>query len=159
MSFRKEFDQYFDYLMKTEKIDALSLRELAYKAYCQGSTKSRAKDIPIEDVEKWLENKEFFDFIESCIRHPEQMENKGPASGIVKVVYPCTAADKEKCIAWPDRCEECGGDGETCGYEYIDLAKLCGVDTDENKEEPRGSITQEEAKQLAEKLLEYAGRP
>ena len=87
------------------------------------------------------------------------MENKGPASGIVKVVYPCTAADKEKCIAWPDRCEECGGDGETCGYEYIDLAKLCGVDTDENKEEPRGSITPEEAKQLAEKLLEYAGRP
>lgn len=156
MSLKKDFNQYFDYLVKEGKLSSSSIKDLCFKCYCQGTTRSSAKDIPMEEVEKWVENKEFFDFIESCISHPEKMEKNCSNSGIVKIIYPCTAEDKAKCVAWPDRCEECGGDGQTCGYEYIDLAKLCGVEElPENEAEPCGSISPDEAKQLAEKLLAF----
>lgn len=63
------------------------------------------------------------------------MKNRCSNSGVVKVLYPCTAEDKEKCTAWPDHCEECGGDREFCGYEYVDLAKLCSIkNTDKTSE-------------------------
>lgn len=157
MSLKKDYDQYFNYLMKEGKLKSLSLYDLGYLIYCQGTTKPISRDVSIEEVEKWLENKEFFDFIESCISHPEQMKNECSTSGIVKIVYPCTAEDKEKCVAWPDRCEDCGGDGQVCGYEYIDLAKLCGVENpNKTLENSSPSITPDEAKQLAEKLLEFA---
>ena len=157
MSLKQDFNKYFDYLIKEGKLSSYTIKDLCYKCYCQGTTRiNDLKEIPMEEVEKWLENKEFFDFIRSCISHPEQMKNGCSTSGIVKIVYPCTAEDKEKCIAWPDRCEECGGDGQTCGYEYVDLAKLCGVESSNKiSENPGPSITPEEAKQLAEKLLEF----
>ena len=120
-----------------------------------GNTRISSKEVSIEEIEKWLENKEFFDFIESCISRPEQIKNEC-SNSVVKIAYPCTAEDKEKCVAWPDRCEECGGDGEFCGYEYIDLAKLCGVENLNKTSKNSGpSITPDEAKQLAEKLLEF----
>lgn len=156
MSLKQDFNKYFDYLMKEGKLSSCTIKDLCYKCYCQGTTRISSKEVSIEEVEKWLENKEFFDFIESCISHPEQMKNECSNSGIVKVVYPCTAEDKEKCVAWPDRCEECGGDGQICGYEYIDLAKLCGVENPNKTSKNSGpSITPDEAKQLAEKLLEF----
>lgn len=157
MSLKQDFNKYFDYLIKEGKLSSYTIKGLCYKCYCQGTTRvNDLKEISMEEVEKWLENKEFFDFIRSCISHPEQMKNGCSTSGIVKIVYPCTAEDKEKCVAWPDRCEECGGDGQTCGYEYVDLAKLCGVESSNKiSENPGPSITPEEAKQLAEKLLEF----
>lgn len=116
------------------------LKNFVINVIARGTTRASAREhnISIEEVEKWLENLEFSDFVKSCILSPEQMKNRCLNSGIVKVLYPCTAEDKKKCTAWPDRCEECGGDGEFCGYEYVDLAKLCGIKntdkTSENKD-------------------------
>lgn len=157
MSLKQDFNKYFDYLIEEGKLSSYTIKDLCYKCYCQGTTRvNDLKEISMEEVEKWLENKEFFDFVRSCISHPEQMKNGCSTSGIVKIVYPCTAEDKEKCVAWPDRCEECGGDGQICGYEYVDLAKLCGVESSNKiSENPGPSITPEEAKQLSEKLLEF----
>ena len=156
MSVEQDFNKYFDYLIKEGGTSVYTIKELCYKCYCQGTTRPNVKDISIEEVEKYLENKEFFDFVKSCILSPKQMKNKCSNSCIVKVFYPCTAEDKEKCVAWPDRCEECGGDGEFCGYEYIDLAKLCGVENlNKTSKNSGSSITPDEAKQLAEKLLEF----
>lgn len=157
MSLKQDFNKYFDYLIEEGKLSSCTIKDLCYKCYCQGTTRvNDLKEISMEEVEKWLENKEFFDFVRSCISHPEQMKNGCSTSGIVKIVYPCTAEDKEKCVAWPDRCEECGGDGQICGYEYVDLAKLCGVESSNKiSENPGPSITPEEAKQLSEKLLEF----
>lgn len=78
------------------------------------------------------------------------MKNRCSNSGVVKVLYPCTAEDKEKCTAWPDHCEECGGDREFCGYEYVDLAKLCSIkNTDKTSESSGPLLTPNEIKLLA----------
>ena len=91
MSLKQDFNKYFDYLVKEGKLSSCTIKDLCYKCYCQGTTRISSKEVSIEEVEKWLENKEFFDFIESCISHPEQMKNECSNSGIVKIVYPCTA--------------------------------------------------------------------
>ena len=57
MSLKKDFNQYFDYLVKEGKLSSSSIKDLCFKCYCQGTTRSSAKDIPMEEVEKWVENK------------------------------------------------------------------------------------------------------
>lgn len=97
MSLKQDFNKYFDYLIEEGKLSSCTIKDLCYKCYCQGTTRvNDLKEISMEEVEKWLENKEFFDFVRSCISHPEQMKNGCSTSGIVKIVYPCTAEDKEK---------------------------------------------------------------
>ena len=76
MSLKQDFNKYFDYLVKEGKLFSCTIKDLCYKCYCQGTTRISSKEVSIEEVEKWLENKEFFDFIESCISHPEQMKNE-----------------------------------------------------------------------------------
>ena len=72
MSLKQDFNKYFDYLVKEGKLSSCTIKDLCYKCYCQGTTRISSKEVSIEEVEKWLENKEFFDFIESCISHPER---------------------------------------------------------------------------------------
>lgn len=52
MSLKKDFNQYFDYLVKEGKLSSCTIKDLCYKCYCQGTTRIGSKEVSIEEVEK-----------------------------------------------------------------------------------------------------------
>ena len=122
---RKNFEKY----LKATSSEDVPLEELLWMFYVQGhlDPTPQGEDISTETVAKDLEADNFIEFIQSCLVNPSQ-EKFSNNCDYVEVAYPCTKEDKEKCIAWPDRCQEAGGDGETCGKVVLNLSKLCGVD-------------------------------
>lgn len=153
---RENFEKFFD--MQMQSTEEHSLKELFFLFYQQGHLDNTpvGEEISVEEVEKTLENQAFIDFIQSCISNPDEVKASAVSPcDYVDVVYECSAEDKKKCIAWPDRCEECGGDGEKC-HTLINLSKLCGVE--ENKAifiRDKDKMTTEEAAQLSAALTDF----
>lgn len=117
---RNNFERFYTLLgLKSED------KELFWRFYSQGHQDASplGEDIEMKDVEKMVENQCFEDFVKSCI------EDKIPDSAVnpsdyVIIIYPCSEKDREKCIAWPDRCEEF-----ECNKKFLNLSKLCGVES------------------------------
>ena len=153
---RENFEKFFDMQMKST--EEHSLKELFFLFYQQGHLDNTpvGEEISVEEVEKSLENQAFIDFIQSCISNPDNIKaSTALHCDYVDVVYKCSAKDKKKCVAWPDRCDECGGDGETC-HTLINLSKLCGVE--ESKAifiRDKDKMTTEEAAQLSAALTDF----
>ena len=146
---RANFEKFYE----MQKGNPTAMKELLWLFYLQGhiDTTPMGDDIDIETVKTDLETQAFIEFIESCIEHPQ--ENQNVPSDWVQVTYPCTFKDKQQCVAWPDRCEDVGGDGETCGTTFINLSRLCGCETAGTLPKNTGLVlTKEEAAKLAEIL-------
>ena len=95
-----------------------------------------------EDFEKAC----FLNYVEDCIQNPGSCE-KMVSNDYVRVTYPCTGHD---CCAFPDRCEDVGGNGETCSM-LLNLSRLCGVEEVKNyvvRNDPK-MLSNEEIQQLA----------
>lgn len=122
--------------------------------------KSRTeKEVPFEEVEKWInkiiEDEQLFQMFKDAAEGKfADLPPLGNES-YVRVTYPCTDPERKHCVAWPDRCEDCGGDGEICST-LINLNKLCNIDspvTATVKLSHDNDITEEMSKQLAEYIL------
>ena len=155
---RENFEKFFDIQMKSSY--EYTFKELFWVFYKQGKLDPTpvGEDISSEEVAAEVERNCFLDFIQSCIEDPESVRSEAPSkvTDFVEVRYPCTKKDKDNCIAWPDRCEDVGGDGETCGKAIINLSKLCGVD--EGKSifiKDKDQLTPAEAKLLSKAVTEY----
>jgi len=136
----------------------MSLKAFAKFFYDQGHLDPTpvGKEVSIESVEEDLKTNSFLEFIQSCLIDPVNADTVKESCDWVEVTYPCTKEDKEKCVAWPDRCQECGGDGETCGKSVINLSKLCGVDKkDSIFIKDKETITPQEAKLLSDTLIDF----
>lgn len=158
---RENFERFYE--SKKDELGELSLKESLYLFYLQGHLDPTpvGQDISSEEVAAEIEKNCFLDFIQSCIEDPENMnkDESSNASDYVEVVYPCTKEIKEKCVAWPDRCEEVGGDGKTCGKTIINLSKLCGANEGKSifvKDKDR--LTVAEAKMLATAINDYVSQ-
>lgn len=84
----------------------------------------------------------FIDFIHDCILHPSDAPL--PQNDYVRVTYKCNPEDREKCIAWPDRCEDVGGDGGECCSTILNLSKLCGIDSNKSEKVDDKILTSDE---------------
>jgi len=149
---RSNFEKFYN----TVKFDPEQFKELLWKFYLQGHNDPTpvGEDMTDEEVAKMVEDQCFMDFVKSCI------ENKNPkeeiqSSDFVEITYPCTAEDKEKCIAWPDRCEDVGCDGNFC-KRIINISKLCGVKPEQTIfVKDKNLLTNEEATMLTRAVCDF----
>lgn len=151
---RANFEKFYEASKKDW--EPVSIKELLWNFYSQGHIDPTpvGTEISAEEVTKMVEDQCFFDFVKSCIEDPNQQSTNVP-SDYVTITYPCTAIDKEKCVAWPDRCEDVGGDGTIC-KRIINLSKLCGVENSQSIfVKDKQLVTSEEAALLASTLSEY----
>ena len=149
---RSNFEKFY----KTVKFDPEQFKEILWKFYLQGHNDPApvGEDISDEAVAKMVEDQCFMDFIKSCIED-KIPETENHPSDFVEIAYPCTAEDKAKCIAWPDRCEDVGCDGNVC-KRIINLSKLCGAESDKSIFiKDTSLVSDKEAKQLSEVLTNY----
>jgi hypothetical protein len=153
MTNSEQLKNNFEKFYEMQKSNPLSMKELLYLFYLQGHNDPTpvGDEVDMKSVEEDIESQAFIDFIQSCIEHPK--DDKLIPNDWVQVSYPCTFKDKQKCVAWPDRCEDAGGDGVTCGTTFINLSKLCGTETAGPMPKDTGLIlTKEEAAKLSEIL-------
>ena len=130
MDARKRFECFWNYAKNNNSFDTSSIKELLWRTYNQALVDCGygSEEISKEETKRIVEDSMFIDFVYDCLLHPKS--EPLPQNHYVKVVYNCTKEDKEKCVAWPDRCEEVGGDGEKCHAAIINLSKLCGVENE-----------------------------
>lgn len=85
-------------------------------------------EISIEELSKQLDDSLFIEMVENYCSNNYVSSNavKSVSDGIVQVRIPC-GGRQNICIAFPDRLDEVGCDGESC-KSYINLNKLCGVE-------------------------------
>lgn len=148
---RENFEKFFDVQM--ESVGDYTLKELLFLFYQQGhlDLSPMGEEISTEEVAKEVEDNLFLDFVKSCIENPP--ESAMNPSDYVEITYPCIGRDK--CIAWPDRCSEIGGDGETCKCLF-NISKLCGVEQGHSiLIKDKDKLTTEEAAQLAAALTDF----
>ena len=142
-----EFERYFD-KMKNE-FEKYDFKSLLKAFFFQG----HITDIPAgeEISKKDFEDYCFLNFIKDCIENPESMGDKTPSTDYVLISAPCQ--DRDKCIAFPDRCEDVGCDAPGVCKRYINISKLCGVENavvvDKNK---APLLTEQEVEQLSDIL-------
>lgn len=119
------------------------------------------KEISIEEINNWLtklnEDEELFKLFQDAVEGKFANLPALPVNPFVKAVYPCPDPERKHCIAWPDRCEECGGDGQVCST-IINLNELCNIESPvvntEIKLTHDQEITEEMSKQLADYIVQ-----
>lgn len=147
---RSHFEKFYN----TVKFDPEQFKEILWKFYLQGHNDPTpvGEDISDESVKEMVERQNFLDFMESCIADPNAPAPFGQtvnANDYVEVVCPCSVEDKQKCVAYPDRCEgEC--------KRLINLSKLCGVESGKSMFiKDTSLVSDKEAKLLSEVLTNY----
>ena len=134
----------FERFKKTIDTGKYKLDDLLFLFYSQGHLDKTpiGYEMSQEDFEKAC----FLNYVEDCIQNPGSCE-KMVSNDYVRVTYPCTGHD---CCAFPDRCEDVGGNGETCSM-LLNLSRLCGVEEVKNyvvRNDPK-MLSNEEIQQLA----------
>lgn len=148
---RKHFDALYNFFKKD--LEKLTLKELLWKVYNQACCDCGvdADEISMEELKSIIEAEVFVDFIRDCITNPSDIK-KLPQNDYVKVIWDCSPADKQKCLAWPDRCDEvCSEEKRTT---VINLSKLCGIDSNKKETIDDKLLTKEEIDELAKCLEE-----
>jgi len=117
-----EFEKYWN-VVKNE-ISTNSIKEIAKMFFMQGHVCNvpASKELSKEEFEDLC----FMSFVKDCIEHPENMVNQMEQTDFVEVTAPC--GEQEKCIAFPDRCEDAGCEAPGVCRRYINISKLCGVE-------------------------------
>lgn len=133
----------FEKFKKTVDTGKYKLDDLLFLFYSQGHLDNTpiGYEMSQEDFEKAC----FLNYVEDCIQNPgcEKMSS----NDYIRVTYPCPGHD---CCAFPDRCEDVGGNGETCSM-LLNLSRLCGVEEVKNyvvRNDPK-MLSNEEIQQLA----------
>ena len=144
---RKHFELFWRYIKSSKDFENLSLKELMWKVYNQACADCGQdySDISIEETQKIVEDAMFFNFVQECILHPQET-NSIKNNDYVKVVYKC---EPDKCIAYPDRCEDVGC--EEGHMAIINLSKLCGVDSEKESVNDK-ILSMDEVNELADAL-------
>lgn len=120
----KQLRDNFVKFRKNLDLAKYTIEDVLWLCYFQGHLDSTPKeiDIPKEEFETMC----FLNFIKDCIADPKSISSsEHQYTDYVKVTYPCEGHDK--CIAWPDRCEDIGGNGGNYCTVMLNLSKLCGV--------------------------------
>jgi hypothetical protein len=148
---RKHFEAFWKYLKNSKDFEKLSMRELAWKIYNQACADcgQGSSEVSIEETQKFIEDVLFFDFIQDCLLNPKS-NSITEHNDYVKVVYECSPSDRDKCIAWPDRCDD-ACNGHTA---IINLSKLCGINSDNKETITDKILSTEEVNQLSKALQE-----
>jgi hypothetical protein len=152
---RENFEKFYEASRKDW--EPVPFKEILWRFYCQGHNDLTpvGEEISQQEVAKMVDDQCFIDFINSCCVDGKAEEVIMPSSDFVEICYPCSAKDKEKCVAWPDRCEDVGGDGTLC-RKIINLSKLVGVGSEKSVFiKDKDLVTDNEAKQLSEILASY----
>lgn len=149
---RKRFENIYRYLKQSKDFDKLSVKELMWKVYNQACVDcgEESTEISIEETKRIIEDSMFLDFVQECILNPEESQAL-PQNDYVRVTFPCT--DKDKCVAWPDRCSDVGGNGETCS-SILNLSKLCGIESNKSEKINDKILTAAEIDALSKALKE-----
>lgn len=118
-----EFEKYWEH-MKPHIGEISDIKELCRAFFNQG----HISNIPVGDelTEQEFEDFCFMNFVKECIENPENMPKPAPQSDYVVVTAPCK--ERDKCIAFPDRCKDAGCDDIGVCKRLINISKLCGVD-------------------------------
>ena len=141
---RKHFEVFYKYLKDGKDFEKLSVRELLWKVYNQACADcgQDCSEISMEETAKIIEDEMFFEFISNCLLHPEESK---PIKGndYIKVTF----CEPDKCLGFPDRMEEM--DCEHCERtRIIDLSKLCGIKSEEEKLKDK-ILSADEVKELS----------
>ena len=149
---RKRFEKFYSYLKQTKDFDKKSLKELMWGVYYQACVDCgvNSTEISNNEVLKFIEDSMFIDFVHNCILDPS--DKPLLQNDYVKVTYKCSSEDREKCIAWPDRCEDVGGDSNCCST-IINLSKLCGIESNKTENVNDKILTAEEVNELAKAIV------
>lgn len=157
----EELKEHFERFWKTASKDFvngdISAKEFGYILYKQGHMDQTPQGVDI-DPDIFADNYQrdaFIKFVEECLEHPSST-TEASQNDYALVAYKCPGHDK--CIAWPDRCEDIGGDGEVC-TTLINLSKLCGVQKTEDgfipKVDTKAMLTPDEVKTLSDIVARY----
>lgn len=120
----KQLRDNFAKFRKNIDLAKYTIEDILWLCYFQGHLDNTPKEIDISKEE--FESICFLNFVKDCITDPKSISSsEHQCTDYVKVTYPCEGHDK--CIAWPDRCEDVGGNGENCCTVLLNLSKLCGV--------------------------------
>lgn len=125
LKLRHNFEKFY----KSINADS-SFQELAWLFYKQGHLDVTPISVEVNTA-KFMDEYQreaFIRFIEDCIENPSSTTEVSQ-NDYVLVEYKCPGRDCRNCVAWPDRCEDVGCDGETC-TKLINLSKLCGVESE-----------------------------
>ncbi len=153
---RKHYEKFWKTASEEYINGNISVKEFGFILYKQGHLDQTPKGVDI-DPDIFADNYQreaFIKFIEDCLENPSST-TEASQNDYVLVEYDCPGHDK--CIAWPDRCEDVGGDGEKC-TTLINLSKLCGVQKGKIKLIPpdkNAILTPEEVKILSDIVARY----
>lgn len=151
---KENFEKFYE---KFRLDESLTFKDLAWLFYQQGhkDTTPQGVDLDYEVFADSYQRDAFIKFVEECLEHPSST-TEASNNDYALVSYKCPGHDK--CLAWPDRCEDIGGDGEIC-TTLINLSKLCGVQKTENsfapKVDPKMMLTPDEVETLSEIIARY----
>lgn len=154
---KEHFEKFWKTISKDFINGNISVKELGFILYKQDHIDQTPLGVDI-DLNIFAGNYQrdaFIKFVEGCLENPSSavaISNNDYAL----VTYKCPGHDK--CIAWPDRCEDVGGDGEVC-TTLINLSKLCGVQKTEDgfipKIDTKEMLTPNEVKTLSNAVERY----
>lgn len=154
---KEHFERFWETASKDFVNGNISAKEFGYMLYKQGHLDQTPQGVDI-DPDIFADNYQrdaFIKFVEECLEHPSST-TEASNNDYALVAYKCPGHDK--CVAWPDRCEDVGGDGEVC-TTLINLSKLCGVQkTDDGfipKVDTKAMLTPDEVKTLSDIVARY----
>lgn len=153
---RKNFEKFWKIASESFINGELSVKELGWSLYKQGhqDPTPQGVDMNYSVFADAYQRDAFINFIEECLEHPNST-TEASKNHYALVTYKCPGHDG--CVAWPDRCEDVGGDGETCST-LINLSKLCGIEDNDEiipKINPKELLTPEEVKTLSDIVSRY----
>lgn len=154
---KEHFEKFWKTISKDFINGDISVKELGFMLYQQGHLDQTplGVDINLNIFADSYQRDAFIKFVEECLENPSST-TAASNNDYALVTYKCSGHDK--CIAWPDRCEDVGGDGEVC-TTLINLSKLCGVQKTEDgfipKVDTKAILTPDEVKTLSDIIARY----
>ena len=135
-----KFDRFYNYLKNNVGFENLTLKEICQRMYNQGYSDNYegGKEITEEEVLKEIETNLFIEQIQDFLNNPEKHKDFLKSTPYVRVVFPCTQSDK-------DRCSDVGAvePGIKCSM-LVNLNKLCRVEGEKLKKDFSKFLTSEE---------------
>lgn len=115
-----------------------------------------AAEMSIEEVKQLVEDFQFWEMVQKCVKGEELDNEMQPGDGCVEVLVPCMYHECS-CHESREDCCNTGVDGED-GKKYcsikINLSKLCGVEEPTPQKKDENLLTDEELKQLSKYIIE-----
>lgn len=118
--------------------------------------RNQSKEIPLKSVEKIVEEANFWSSVERVVKGEAENDAKLEDTGFVYVLMPC---EHHNCACSESR-EDCCftkvdiGDERYCRV-LVNINRLCGLPDGKDKPDANLILTDEEAKILGDKIVEF----